>query len=126
MIQIESIELNLDHSVKSIGWSYLNIKTYSGHYDVEDVIGSDVDLSSYLLNNIDVSLLHPSDEEIKELRKQAYSIEVDYLISQYNRHLIMDTGIDLTQLINEIENKTNNIKERYPYSIDNPMFKIKT
>lgn len=60
----------------------------------------------------------PTDEEQRQARADAYAVEVDPLMSEYNRKLLFslfEEGEEET-LKQEIQTKVSEIKERYPYN----------
>lgn len=60
----------------------------------------------------------PTDEEQRQFRADAYAVEVDPLMSEYNRKLLFnlfEEGEEET-LKQEIQTKVSEIKERYPYN----------
>ena len=60
----------------------------------------------------------PTDEEQRQARANAYAIEVDPLMSEYNRKKtfnLFEEGEEET-LKQEIQAKVTEIKERYPYN----------
>lgn len=71
------------------------------HYDGE-----------FTLHNIE-----KDNEEAKQARANAYSVEVDPLMSEYNRKKLFDLFEEGEEeaLKKEIEDKVAEIKERYPY-----------
>jgi chromosomal replication initiation ATPase DnaA len=60
----------------------------------------------------------PTDEEQRQARANAYAIEVDPLMSEYNRKKtfnLFEEGEE-EELMKAIQNKVAEIKERYKYS----------
>lgn len=74
------------------------------HYDGE-----------FTLHNIE-----KDNEEMKQARANAYAVEVDPLMSEYNRKKtfnLFEEGEE-EELMKAIQDKVAEIKERYPYSGD--------
>lgn len=60
----------------------------------------------------------PTDEEQRQSRANAYAIEVDPLMSEYNRKKtfnLFEEGEE-EELMKAIQDKVAEIKERFPYS----------
>lgn len=59
----------------------------------------------------------PTNEEQRQARANAYAVEVDPLMSEYNRKLLFnlfEEGEE-EELMKAIQDKVAEIKERYPY-----------
>ena len=69
--------------------------------------------------DFDIVNIEEFNAEIKEQRKQAYETDVDYLVNQFHRHMILEsTDVEkLNQLKTEIEQKTNSINLKFPYQL---------
>lgn len=75
------------------------------HYDGE-----------FTLHNIE-----KDNEEMKQARANAYTVEVDPLMSEYNRKKtfnLFEEGEE-EELLKAIQDKVAEIKERYPYQEEN-------
>ena len=62
----------------------------------------------------------PTDEEQRQARANAYAVEVDPLMSEYNRKKtfnLFEEGEE-EELMKAIQDKVAEIKEKFPYSID--------
>ena len=94
-------------------------------------IGSDIDeivedtehqVSDYKHYNGEFTLrnIEKDNEEMKQARANAYAAEVDPLMSEYNRKKtfnLFEEGEE-EALLAEIEAKVEEIKARYPYSVE--------
>lgn len=60
----------------------------------------------------------PTDEEQRQARASAYAVEVDPLMSEYNRKKtfnLFEEGEE-EKLLKAVQDKVTEIKERYPYA----------
>lgn len=64
--------------------------------------------------------IEKDNEEMKQARANAYAVEVDPLMSEYNRKKtfsLFEEGEEET-LMKDIQDKVAEIKERFPYTIE--------
>ena len=64
--------------------------------------------------------IEKDNEEMKQARANAYAVEVDPLMSEYNRKKtfnLFEEGEE-EELMKAIQDKVAEIKERFPYSVD--------
>ena len=72
------------------------------------------------LESVETPPYVPTDEEQRQARANAYAVEVDPLMSEYNRKKtfnLFEEGEEET-LMKDIQDKVAEIKERFPYTIE--------